>query len=299
MALDPLRQDEHHSVEAMERRVEYLKRLAERRNSDEGYGDATDGNPTAYTARSHGRQSQHGDEALPSDPAMDDMSYLPLSALTEVRDRGTSENKIGFSTLLEAACASSNGQAMREDVEHTDVFSSELHPDSPRLSRIYAQAAIQQYSTLCDAQCPFLGGDRLTRNIDTFISGTSQSGEPEEKMLFDLAVATGTFLLKGYRQREILATKVIAQAKKSLSRAIGDFDGVAEVQSILAMAVLSNYSNSTGSMWHLVGLAVSRCFSLGLHTIVTAPCDQGQVSTQIRSRVFASAYILDAFVSFP
>lgn len=102
--------------------------------------------------------------------------------------------------------------------------------------------------------------------------------------------------MKGHRRREALVPELAEQAKKTFWQASQSFDGDLEVQCILAMAVLANYHSPLGSMWHLVGLAISRCYSLGLHTASGAMNEAGRNPTQRLSRAFVSAYILDAFV---
>lgn len=168
-------------------------------------------------------------------------------------------------------------------------------------SQTFATAAVQQYLAFCDVYCPFLDRGEILQRLNACMPSDATASpsfrRPEDKVLLNLAVATGTFMLSGYRRGENASAGLVEKARKAIRQLTREGTGATQVQCILALAVLSIYSDDGGSPWHLAGLAISRCFSLGLHTDKSISNNVEETRTQLNDRVFCSAYILDTYVA--
>lgn len=296
-ALDPLQSNEHGSIDALERRVEHLRRLAEQSPSDAHQSDAALTFPQMQETPAASGAAPRA--FMPPQATMDGMQYLPQSALTEVRDgSGAVENRMGFSTLLGAAVGASN-QRLEDTVMRLNDLDHELGMNASQPAPAVARAAVQQYAAFCEVFCPVLGGSDAARQFLNYIDGDTASDtlvqEDVDVLLLNLAIATGIFMLKGYRYREAMAATLAKQAQSKLLQTLSCLNSPKGIRCILALAVFSDYSSLGGSTWALVGLAISRCFSLGLHTDEDSVDEVSQTRGQLGIGVFRSTYILDSY----
>lgn len=289
ITLDPADKEGHASVEALEQRVEHLRRLTGQTSATAVSPDDARISATASQSRLQDDQTPRSQGSILGEPS-DGIRFLPLSAMTEIEDRGSSENKVGFSTLLGAALTVSDATGSGDDESTADDLSAEAQLQPPRLSHTFTISAVRQYLSLCEAYCPFVNGEWLLQNANVQGStGTprpSSRDGPECAILCDLAVATGIFLRKGHRSRGGWVSTLLEQSKKRLQQSLSEMDGTAEVQCILALALLANFSPTVGSMWHLTGQVVPSTRILHSHLTavdVVAPTffGRGQVAIPI------------------
>lgn len=73
-----------------------------------------------------------------------------------------------------------------------------------------------------------------------------------------------------------------------------ELDGpLAVVHCMLTLAVFSMSCNSGGSTWHIVGLIMNQCISLGLHKELEVEEGISYQDQQKRRNIFWSAYVID------
>lgn len=107
-------------------------------------------------------------------------------------------------------------------------------------------------------------------------------------------VATGLLLGNDYRYTETYSTALALQAFQVMPRAFACASDIDAVQSLTAMTVFSTLSPFGGSPWQMLGLAITRCISGGMHTARMSDPASDDTDKRRNSLAFWSLYTLDA-----
>lgn len=240
------------------------------------------------------------------------MDYLPLSAMAELRDRQQlSLHQYSFETFLSAAASVSGSDPGHSKVsnsalsESIEMFYQNILPSGFHLSRTVADQPVQRYLSICDIICPFLErNDFLAKYASVMDDLEKGQGEeqasraPHDVFLVYLAIATGVFLSPDYQYKESFAVSLAQGATRLMSRILSGSDNASIVRSLIALAIFSIYSTLGGSTWHLIGLALARSMSSGMHTFGVSDLYATETEKRENGRLFWSLYVLDALV-FP
>jgi hypothetical protein len=232
------------------------------------------------------------------------MDYLPLSAMAEPRDRQqTSQHEqYSFETFLNAAISvSGSDPAYSRNTdsafsESIDSFYKTLNPAGMKFSRSITDEPVQRYLDICDASCPFL--DRkvfMTRYAHIMESLEKAPTEAVSSLAAsDLLMASGMLVSPGYRLKESVSTALAQRAFQLVPRILSEPDNTTIVRCLIALTIFSTLSPLGGSTWHLMGLALARTMSAGMHTAGVSDCSASEKEKQESGRLFWSLYILDA-----
>ena len=108
-----------------------------------------------------------------------------------------------------------------------------------------------------------------------------------------LAIATGALLSQESSNLVPLINSLHASAIKQFPVILRKGTGLGVIHCILCLAIFSTYSPHGGSIWHLTGLAMTRCISLGLHKRPEPHVAHSGSAADYRRKLFWSAYLLD------
>jgi hypothetical protein len=237
------------------------------------------------------------------------MDYLPLSAMAEPRDRQqTSQHEqYSFETFLNAAISvSGSDPAYSRNMDNAlsgsiDLFYKTLMPDGMKFSRSITDDPVQRYLDTCDASCPFLDRKvfmtRYTQIMDSLEKVPTKAASSlaaSDLLMVDIAIASGMLVSPGYRFRESVSTALSQRAFRLVPRILRESDNTTIVRCLIALTIFSTLSPLGGSTWHLMGLALARTMSAGMHTAGVSDCSASEKEKQESGRLFWSLYILDA-----
>ena len=108
-----------------------------------------------------------------------------------------------------------------------------------------------------------------------------------------LAVAMGALISSHRSSLSVFVSNVRSSAVSCLNVILTSGDGVAMVHAMFMLTLLATFSHGGGSAWHLMGLTMERCVSLGFHKDPDPLERLSKVAIRERGNLFWSAYILD------
>jgi hypothetical protein len=315
LVLDPAQPDASSYIEGLQKRVQRLELAAAQAptSSPSGHGPSPVDPGQASTAERAGDEgSVIAQTRGEGEDLATTMSYLPLSAMAEPRDRQqTSQHEqYSFETFLNAAisvsgsdpaCSRNTGNAFSESIE---MFYKTLVPAGMKFSRSITDEPVQRYLDVCDASCPFLDRKvflaRYTHIMESLEKAPNEgisSQAASDLLMIDIAIASGMLVSPGYRLKESVSTTLAQRAFRLVPRVLSESDNAAIVRCLVALTIYSTLSPHGGSTWHLMGLALARTMSAGMHTAGVSDCSASEKEKREGGRLFWSLYILDACVS--
>lgn len=292
VALDPTRAGSFSYVESLEARVRQLEQDV----SVEGVV-----NDTAMPAVQPEAPRQPAAQDV--DTAMQDMHYLPLSAMAEPREQQqTSLHRLSFKSFVLAATSVSGANPTSSERCHGSV-AQDFHRDAPASvmpSNETADLSIQRYIDCCRVMCPYMDPSAFRAVCQKVLPRDRSSNESvdvattrEERATVNVAIATGILLSGDQRYEATLAAGLANKALDDIPRVLGLCTNAAVVRYLISLAIHSMYSPLCGSTWHILGLATARAFSAGLHTDDVSNWQSDDPQKQDNSRLFWGLYILD------
>jgi hypothetical protein len=243
--------------------------------------------------------------------AMHEASYLSLSAMAEPTDRQPfSTQGLSFLTLLLAS--TSVGGANPSLPVGTNVslsgpmadFRNQILPQGSSLSGVHTAAAFKPFLDKTSISFPFMTRNELEDLFDA-VSGAEQGGHiehvtnesPEKIVIVSIGIAIGLLLSPMYSFTEVLASQLAMKAMQLMPRVFDQAGDLAVVQCLTALTIYSFYTAHGGSSWHLLGLAMTRCISSGMHTSRASNWESDSDAKRQNSRAFWTLYILDTYLS--
>jgi len=333
VVIDPSQPDASSYIESLQKRVQRLELAVAQvplstpsnngpASASPGWGSTNVGaQPDEQIATESHLQSQ-GETLETTKQALD---YLPLSAMAELRDRQqTSLQQYSFQKFLNAASSVSGSDPTRSDVSNValagsvEAFYQAVMPAGLRLSRPVTDMPIQRYLSVCEVTCPFLERQdflakytqvmddletsetntaSLPRDASHSQRGTttaSLSQAPHDILLVYIGIATGILMSPDYKHKESVSITLAHAAFGLLPRILSESDNAPIVRSLIALALYSTYSTLGGSTWHLMGLALARAISAGMHTEGVSDCKAAEPERRESGRLFWALYALDA-----
>ena len=314
LVLDPAQPDASSYIEGLQKRVQRLELAAAKGPSSSPSGaepspadvvQVSTSGESAADERTDATQT-HGEDLVTTMHVMD---YLPLSAMAEPRDRQqTSQHQqYSFETFLNAAISVSGADpaysitkdsALSESIES---FYLALAPAGIKLSRSIADEPVQRYLDMCDAACPFLdrkafhaGYTHIMESLEKAQVGVMSTHAASDLLMVDITIASGILVSPDYRHKESVSTTLAKRAFRLVPRVLSESDDSAIVRCLIALIIYSTLSPYGGSTWHLMGLALARTMSAGMHTSGVSDCRAPEKEKQESGRLFWSLYVLDA-----
>lgn len=234
---------------------------------------------------------------------MQDMHYLPLSAMAEPREQQQSSlHQLPFKTFALAATAVSGENPTMSKVSFKDELQDLRGEGSANgvLSRDMAESSIETYIECCQVTCPYINTAAF-RTVSTRVCSRDLRSSaaledvptPEEKMTVNLGIATGILLGGARPYKSSLAASLARKALDDMPKVLDISTNTAMVRCLISLAVHSMYSPLCGSTWHIVGLAAAKAFSAGLHTDGVSNWHSDDTLKQVNCQLFWGLYVLD------
>jgi hypothetical protein len=232
---------------------------------------------------------------------MQEASYLSLSAMAERTDRQP------ILTFLQAAIrvpganpSNSLGYDGTFSADFGDLQQSVLTMNVFQMSTI-DDTIFSHYVAFVERSYPFAARTELSDVYKTVMQAHESNGmeklaeeSPEMLVLTYIGLSTSILLSPGYTYKEVLATRLSAQALELRSRVFDHANDLSVVKCLTALTIHSLFTTFGGSTWHLLGLAMTRCIASGLHTSRGSDPSSDHEEKQ---RTFWTLYILDTYIS--
>lgn len=318
VVLDPSRPQAFSYVEALKERVHRLQ--VEANDSARlplSLEDLSAASPSHSTASLERRDGDNTSDNVAKNDHPDslqtaphDMGYLPLSAMAESRDREQMLlQKYSFQTFLIAAASMSDANSHHAAVlnltpqDEFGAFYRSSMPSSVKLSPEISEKPIQNYLNFCSVSYPFLDRQAtlamsrcVIEELDKGNLEKLTSDAPHDLFLVYMAIATGLLISAKFRYMENIALSLAKHAFGLLPELLKGSNNSCIVRSLIAFAIFSMYSTLGGSTWHLVGLALTRAMSSGMHTGEISDWLSTEPGKLENSRLFWALYVLDTYV---
>ncbi|KAH7346922.1 hypothetical protein BKA66DRAFT_321220 [Pyrenochaeta sp. MPI-SDFR-AT-0127] len=235
---------------------------------------------------------------------MQEASYLSLAAMAERTDKHrTCPEGLSFLSLLNAATTfhNTNSQVSRD---LSFALNEGLRSADEPFCKEDTAAAFHTYLDFLDVSYPYIARaelDQAYRNvIDAHETGTiSQRLKewPDHFVLVYLGVATGLLLSPEYIQHETRAQRLFESSQMALRHVFDCSNDFAMVVCLAALTIHSEFTQAGGSTWHLLGIAMTRCIALGMHTTKVSDLYSDDSELRKNARAFWALYLLDTHVS--
>lgn len=310
VVIDPSQPDASSYIESLQRRVQQLEVAARRTpNSSATPGrrasDASEQQHEDDHAGSEDHSASHTNgEGL--EATMHAMDYLPLSAMAEDRQQASLQ-QYSFQTFLNAAIEVSGSNPAQSNDSNSALSGSiealyqALIPKGLKLSRSLLELPVQNYLSICDVLCPFLDRDdffaryaQIVDNLETAQTDQTASQCPHHITVVYAALATSILVSPDYRHKESISLSLAQTACRLLPRVVAQSDNASIVRALIALSLYSTYTTLGGSTWHLIGLALARAMSAGMHTEGVSNYKAPDPEKRENGRLFWSLYVLDA-----
>ncbi|KAK2052120.1 hypothetical protein LY76DRAFT_527313 [Colletotrichum caudatum] len=303
-------------VESLKRRVAELEHSAQsssrkraRRESDRA--DSTDvpspadvdnvcsqdvvsGPPSHASVRNVARDNED-----PSVRAtMGAIGFLSRSAMAEPRDQSDDlPRKFSLGEVVSGALA----------IDGRDPSKASPAPQTPTvdghsltLTRDSTSGYFRRFLE-CAICLPYLDQAGLMQQYDSVISSNAQShnGARDPLHIFNvhMALAIGIMTVPDSAHLSMLSAGFHAVATKQLQIILRSEVSLEHIHCMVMLLLYSLFNSVGGSAWHLLGLTVKTCISLGLHREPDSHADLTTAELNRRRWLFWSVYSLDRTLS--
>jgi hypothetical protein len=231
--------------------------------------------------------------------AMHEASYLSLSAMAEPTGRQRSSPQgLSFLTFLLAAMSVGGANPslpVGNNVSlsgHMAEFRNTIFPHGRSLNGVQMTAAFETFVAKMSGLFPFMTRRELQEEFDLVTGDVERvtNESPEKIVIVSIGIAIGLLLSPMYNFTEVLASELATRAMQLIPRIFDHTADIAVVQCLTVLTIYSLYTPHGGSAWHLLGLAMTRSISCGMHTSRASDLDAA-------SRAFWTLYILDTYLS--
>ncbi|KAK8138307.1 hypothetical protein PG984_001687 [Apiospora sp. TS-2023a] len=242
-----------------------------------------------------------------------EMGSLSLAAMAEFTGEQSSLPRarpfISFETLFRCSTGVTASNLSRSDTPNPAMdgvlgdFHRTLLRQGLQLNSIETETPFNAYFDMSMQCFPFVERGQLVGEYATVSqadSGTFDAllaDSPGRVVRIYAAVATGILLSPDCRHLETFATALALTAHQHIPR-VDECSGELEtVQCLIATAFFSLFTSLGGSTWHLLGLALSRCVSAGMHHIRVSDAQSDDEEKRGCSRAFWCLYVFDTLIS--
>lgn len=244
------------------------------------------------------------------------MGYLSLSAMAELSgdlpeagNLSHSSPAVSFPSLVQATTCVSGITPLESTGDNEGIIGSlgDMHRTIMKQGNSFNTVArsrpFDKFISFNEACVGFMESGQLASENDT-VTQLHELGSVDvlatqslcKVMRVYIGVATGILLGNDHRYTESYATALALQAFQIMPRAFGGASDIEIVQSLTAMAIFSTLSPFGGSPWQMLGLAITRCISAGMHTARISDSRSEEMEKRNNSQVFWALFSLDACV---
>ncbi|OAL34955.1 hypothetical protein AYO20_05670 [Fonsecaea nubica] len=252
----------------------------------------------------------------PADDAVaTEVGYLTLTAAGETRYLGSSSG-MGLASIISSVLdpQQSEGYWPKENSNHLDEHNwrmSSTASDAPLPPQNIAMQFIEAYFQHTHITFPLLHRPTFLAAVEQIYSNpTYYSTHPFDAFVFDMVLAIGSANVNRFEESMAGTATHYTRAQKKLHELL-NMSGLVPLQTILLLSqhgIFSNLRDTSGSIWHLIGIGARICFELGLHlepkrvdrqtgrpVVHSVPIT---FEVEMRKRAFWCFYNLDRIVSF-
>lgn len=236
------------------------------------------------------------------------MGYLSLSAMAEFTwEQPFMTPTISFQTLLRASTGVSGDNPFVSDAPNGATsgplgnFHRSLLRQGLNLATTDTDKPFDRFLDMCRTTLPFMSCEKLREEYHQVVKGhedgtadTLFAESPSRTVRVYLAVATGMLLCKDFRAMESFAVVLALSGQQYMSRVLTQASDLDAAQCLILLTIFSMMSSFGGSTWHILGLAMTRCISAGMHNARVSDPDSEEVQKRESSRAFWSLFVLDA-----
>jgi len=230
--------------------------------------------------------------------ARGEFDHLVLSSIAAEGSPNQNEQIQRLSTwrIIESAiCGTPMAQSPAEQKSSPGLLSDMNDPikldvtvTRPLLDK-YIRIILQRYPFM-DAQSLRQAHDSVTHE-STNENDSTDKNKVQQRLLVYLAIATVAFSDSAIANR-LLARQLHSLASETLLTTPTATMPLGTLRCLVALTLCSLYNEEAGSLWHLLGIAVSRAVSMGLHRI-DHPYSPTDGESYDGCRIFWILYILD------
>ncbi|KAH8889033.1 hypothetical protein GQ53DRAFT_825797 [Thozetella sp. PMI_491] len=229
------------------------------------------------------------------------MGNLSRSAMAEARDDSDGlPRQLAWDNTLMAALALDGLDPSRSMLSPSHLPQLAA-PDVDPLSGLSRSATIDYVQLFVEEVClcfPYLAGERVMEDYEAVMASKASSSSEAPLRFFTvyMALAIGTLLSPNSERLVPLTLGLHAAAVRLQPALLQSAGGLSAIQCMLTLAIYSTFSANGGSTWHLVGLAMKKCVSLGLHKEPDSELPVSEINE--RKRLFWSVYLLERLASY-
>ncbi|CAG9975008.1 unnamed protein product [Clonostachys byssicola] len=254
------------------------------------------------------RRGQNESEALsttqgitPTDSPGAETGYLSLSAMAELsREKPLSGSTFSFFTLMNSATGAALSNSSRSLLRPLNGIPWVSLLQNREMATFDTKRAFQEFLDFVSHSLPFICTIDLVAQHTSFTEA-QENGEieslarerPDIVVLISMSIASGVLMSKDRRHLESYAMALALSAHDSSQRLFAQCNDLQITQCLTAMAIFSLYNPLVGSPWHLLGLAMTRCVSGGMHDTRVSDFGSDDPEKKGKSRSFWSLYFLD------
>ncbi|EOA81785.1 hypothetical protein ACJQWK_05186 [Exserohilum turcicum] len=243
--------------------------------------------------------------------AMHEASYLSLSAMAEPTDGQSLSNQgLSFRALFLATTSLGGTNPSLPIGTNTSLcgsmadFRNQVFSHGSGLDAVQIAAAFRTFLEMAPTCFPLMTPRELEEYYDS-VNVSEHNGDaehmmeesPEKIVIVSIGAALGLLLSPNYSFTEVLVSELATRAFRLMSRVFDQSGDLAVVQCLATLSIYSLYTTYGGSSWHLLGLAMTRCISSGMHTSRVSDVNLDGHVKRKTSRVFWTLYILDTHLS--
>ncbi|KIW73681.1 hypothetical protein PV04_01779 [Phialophora macrospora] len=252
----------------------------------------------------------------PADDAVaTEVGYLTLTAVGETRYLGSSSG-MGLANIISSVLDPQQSgdhwpKENSNDLDGRNWRMSSTVSDAPFPPRNIAMLFIDAYFQHTHITFPLLHRPTFLAAVEQIYSNpTYYSTNSFDAFVFDMVLAIGSANFNRFEESTAGTANHYSRAQKKLHELL-NMRGLVPLQTILLLSqhgIFSNLRDTSGSIWHLIGIAARICVELGLHlepkrverqtgrpAVRTSPIT---FEVEMRKRTFWCFYNLDRVVSF-
>ncbi|KAK7924023.1 hypothetical protein PG985_006077 [Apiospora marii] len=301
-------------IEALKRRVQLLEAQAGQASPQQSRDESTSPASDARAGSERRASRSSGSRAVGCrDSIQNEMGSLSLAAMAEFTGEQSSLPRprpfLSFETLFRSATGVAAGNLSRSDAPNPAAngalgdFHRTLLRQGLQLNSIETKNPFNAYLDI-SVQCfPFVERNQLVEEYATISQADPGAFDalladsPGRVVRVYVAVATGILLSPDWRHLETFATALALAAHQHIPRVDESAGELETVQCLIATALFSLFTSLGGSTWHLLGLALSRCVSAGMHRIRVSDAQSDDEEKRGCSRAFWCLYVFDTLIS--
>ncbi|KAK1846348.1 hypothetical protein CCHR01_11014 [Colletotrichum chrysophilum] len=227
------------------------------------------------------------------------IGFLSRSAMAEPRDNSDDlPRKFSLAEVVSGALA----------IDGRDPSTAIPAPQSPGITNHLA--SVSQVSTLqhvrkfleWSALLPYLDEDIFLRQCESIMASRAQPQPAQNSQSLHnfnvhMACAIGILLSPSSTHLSLLSAGLHSTAIKELPSVLRTEMALEHIHCMIMLLIYSLFNSSGGSAWHLLGLAVKTCISLGLHREPDAHSNLTISEATRRRWLFWTVYYFDRMIS--